>query len=91
MQLVRKIFKFIKICIFFIFFSFPCFQNPYPMDFHKSPVTYCAYFADCPNDLIPAFYSVGAAGTKQCGCSEKVFLFRSFNNISIYSENCCDG
>lgn len=51
--------------------GFPCFQNPYPMDFHKSPVTYCAYFADCPNDLIPAFYSVGAMGTKQCGCSEK--------------------
>nr|XP_042913181.1 syntaxin-binding protein 5 [Parasteatoda tepidariorum] len=51
--------------------GFPCFQNPYPMDFHKSPVTFCAYFADCPNDLIPAFYSVGSMGTKQCGCSEK--------------------
>ncbi|KAG8192245.1 hypothetical protein JTE90_014103 [Oedothorax gibbosus] len=51
--------------------GFPCFQNPYPMDFHKSPVTYCAYFADCPNDLIPAFYSVGSMGTKQCGCSDK--------------------
>ncbi|XP_054724020.1 syntaxin-binding protein 5-like isoform X2 [Uloborus diversus] len=51
--------------------GFPCFQNPYPMDFHKSPVTYCAYYADCPNDLIPAFYSVGSMGTKQCGCSDK--------------------
>lgn len=59
-------------CLKYFFSSFPCFQNPYPMDFHKSPVTYCAYFADCPNDLIPAFYSVGAMGTKQCGCSDKV-------------------
>lgn len=57
----------------FFVYSFPCFQNPYPMDFHKSPVTYCAYFADCPNDLIPAFYSVGAMGTKLCGCSDKVY------------------
>ncbi|CAG5077456.1 Similar to Stxbp5: Syntaxin-binding protein 5 (Rattus norvegicus) [Cotesia congregata] len=40
--------------------GFPCFENPYPMDLHESPVTCCAYFADCPGDLVPAFYSVGS-------------------------------
>lgn len=39
--------------------GFPCIENPYPMDLHESPVTCCAYFVDCPADLIPAFYSVG--------------------------------
>lgn len=52
--------------------GFPCFENPYPMDIHESPVTCCVYLADCPSDLIPAFYSVGARGTsKRTGFSEK--------------------
>ncbi|GBP86146.1 Syntaxin-binding protein 5-like [Eumeta japonica] len=52
--------------------GYPCFENPYPMDLHESPVTCCSYFADCPSDLIPAFYSVGRAGNKrQTGFSER--------------------
>ncbi|KAG7202209.1 hypothetical protein KM043_015882 [Ampulex compressa] len=51
--------------------GFPCFENPYPMDIHESPVTYCAYFADCPSDLVPAFYSVGSKSQKKTGFSEK--------------------
>lgn len=43
--------------------GFPCLENPYPMDIHESSVTCCSYLADCPADLIPAFYSVGRAGT----------------------------
>ena len=40
--------------------GFPCFENPYPMDIHETAVTCCLYVADCPGDLIPALYSVGA-------------------------------
>ncbi|CAG9815268.1 unnamed protein product [Phaedon cochleariae] len=51
--------------------GFPCLENPYPMDIHESPVTCCSYLADCPADLIPAFYSVGRAGAmKRTGFSE---------------------
>lgn len=32
--------------------GYPCFENPYPMDIHESPVTCCSYFADCPSDLV---------------------------------------
>ena len=52
--------------------SYPCFENPYPMDIHESPVTACQYFANCPTDLIPAFYSVGAKQKRTDGFSEKV-------------------
>jgi len=38
---------------------------------HESPVTCCEYFADCPVDLIPALYSVGARQKRQ-GYSKKV-------------------
>lgn len=38
--------------------DFPCFESPYPMDLHESPVTSCTYLSDCPSDLVPAFYSV---------------------------------
>ncbi|XP_028043303.1 syntaxin-binding protein 5 isoform X3 [Bombyx mandarina] len=54
--------------------GYPCFENPYPMDIHESPVTCCSYFADCPSDLIPAFYSVGRQGNKKvAGFSEKLW------------------
>ncbi|XP_064072293.1 syntaxin-binding protein 5 isoform X6 [Vanessa tameamea] len=54
--------------------GYPCFENPYPMDIHESPVTCCCYFADCPSDLIPAFYSVGRQGNKKAaGFSEKLW------------------
>ncbi|KAJ7315826.1 hypothetical protein JRQ81_001988 [Phrynocephalus forsythii] len=49
---------------------FPIFENPYPMDIHESPVTCTDYFADCPPDLIPVLYSVGAKHKKQ-GYSNK--------------------
>ncbi|XP_071549214.1 syntaxin-binding protein 5 isoform X4 [Panulirus ornatus] len=51
--------------------GYPCFENPYSMDLHESPVTCCTYLADCPADLIPAFYCVGARGQKRQGFSER--------------------
>ena len=54
-------------------FRYPCFENPYPMDIHESPVTACQYFADCQTDLIPALYSVGSSKQKRSGFSEKVW------------------
>ncbi|KPJ10093.1 Syntaxin-binding protein 5 [Papilio machaon] len=54
--------------------GYPCFENPYPMDIHESPVTCCSYSYDCPSDLIPAFYSVGRQGNKKvAGFSEKLW------------------
>ncbi|XP_043927450.1 syntaxin-binding protein 5-like isoform X2 [Protopterus annectens] len=50
--------------------NFPIFENPYPMDVHESPVTCTAYYADCPPDLIPVLYSIGAKHKKQ-GYSNK--------------------
>lgn len=52
-------------------YSFPVFENPYPMDIHESPVTCTAYFADCPPDIIPILYSIGAKH-KKTGYSQKV-------------------
>lgn len=51
--------------------SYPVFENPYPMDIHESPVTCTAYFADCPPDIIPILYSIGAKH-KKTGYSLKV-------------------
>ncbi|KAK6620679.1 hypothetical protein RUM43_010974 [Polyplax serrata] len=51
--------------------GFPCFESPYSMDIHESPVTCCTYLADCPSDLIPAFYSVGSRTQKKTGFSER--------------------
>ncbi|XP_051997858.1 syntaxin-binding protein 5-like isoform X8 [Xyrauchen texanus] len=50
--------------------NFPIFENPYPMDIHESPVTCTAYFADCPPDIIPILYSIGAKH-KKTGYSHK--------------------
>ncbi|XP_055495014.1 syntaxin-binding protein 5a isoform X3 [Leucoraja erinacea] len=50
--------------------GYPIFENPYPLDIHESPVTCCEYFADCPVDLIPALYYVGAKQKRQ-GYSKK--------------------
>uniref|UniRef100_A0A671RMS0 Syntaxin-binding protein 5-like n=1 Tax=Sinocyclocheilus anshuiensis TaxID=1608454 RepID=A0A671RMS0_9TELE len=51
--------------------NFPIFENPYPMDIHESPVTCTAYFANCPPDIIPMLYSIGAKH-KKTGYSHKV-------------------
>ena len=51
--------------------GYPCFENPYSMDLHEAPVTCCSYLADCPADLIPALYCVGARSQKRTGFSEK--------------------
>lgn len=59
--------------------SFPIFENPYPIDIHESPVTCTEYFADCPPDLIPVLYSVGAKHKKQ-GYSNKVNKYIFFLN-----------
>ncbi|XP_008121214.2 syntaxin-binding protein 5 isoform X4 [Anolis carolinensis] len=50
--------------------GYPIFENPYPLSIHESPVTCCEYFADCPVDLIPVLYSVGARQKRQ-GYSKK--------------------
>uniref|UniRef100_A0A673II12 Syntaxin-binding protein 5-like n=1 Tax=Sinocyclocheilus rhinocerous TaxID=307959 RepID=A0A673II12_9TELE len=50
--------------------NFPIFENAYPMDIHESPVTCTAYFADCPPDIIPVLYSIGAKH-KKTGYSHK--------------------
>ncbi|XP_076118572.1 syntaxin-binding protein 5-like [Alosa pseudoharengus] len=50
--------------------NFPIFENPYPMDIHESPVTCTAYFSDCPPDVIPVLYSIGAKH-KKTGYSHK--------------------
>ncbi|XP_059141992.1 syntaxin-binding protein 5-like isoform X2 [Physella acuta] len=50
--------------------GYPCFENPYPMDLHESPVTACQYYANCPMDIIPALYSTGK-NQKKSGFSEK--------------------
>ena len=44
--------------------GFPTYENPYAMDFQDSAVTCCEYVVDCPPDLIPALYMVGAKGRK---------------------------
>jgi syntaxin-binding protein 5 len=41
------------------------------MDLHEFAVTCCTYLADCPSDLIPAFYSVGSRSNKRSGFSDK--------------------
>ncbi|XP_055709025.1 syntaxin-binding protein 5 isoform X2 [Phlebotomus papatasi] len=52
--------------------GFPCFESPYPMDLHESPVTCCTYLSDCPSDLVPAFYSVGRnPGCRRTGFSDR--------------------
>lgn len=54
-----------------VYCRYPIFENPYPLSIHESPVTCCEYFADCPSDLIPALYFVGARQKRQ-GYSKKV-------------------
>ena len=69
--------------------GFPCIENPYPMDIHESAVTCCAYFADCPPDLVPAFYSVGSKFQKRTGFSERDWPISGGEwnpNSSSYSE-----
>ncbi|KAF6205469.1 hypothetical protein GE061_019642 [Apolygus lucorum] len=51
--------------------GFPCFESPHPMELHECPVTCCTYLADCPSDLIPAFYSVGSKSSKRTGFSDR--------------------
>lgn len=41
--------------------GYPCFENPYPMDLHESPVVCCCYIADCPSDLVRNVASVGTS------------------------------
>merc|ERR1712141_512727 len=43
--------------------GYPCFKNPYAMDFNESPVTCCKYLVDCPADLILALFKVGSMNT----------------------------
>uniref|UniRef100_A0A914BVM7 V-SNARE coiled-coil homology domain-containing protein n=1 Tax=Acrobeloides nanus TaxID=290746 RepID=A0A914BVM7_9BILA len=45
--------------------GYPCFESPYPMDIHESPVTYVAYFSDCPVDLTAALILVGRNQRRQ--------------------------
>ncbi|KAI6203414.1 hypothetical protein M3Y94_00553500 [Aphelenchoides besseyi] len=45
--------------------SYPCFESPYAMDIHESPVTYLHYISDCPVDLIAALTLVGRNQRRQ--------------------------
>ncbi len=45
--------------------GYPCFKNPYAMDFNESPVTCCSYLVDCPSDLVPLLYLVGSKAKKE--------------------------
>ncbi|CAG0915956.1 unnamed protein product [Notodromas monacha] len=45
--------------------GYPCFENPYPMDIHESPVTSCLYLVNCPGELIGTFYQVGKRNSKR--------------------------
>uniref|UniRef100_A0A3B5M6R5 Syntaxin binding protein 5L n=1 Tax=Xiphophorus couchianus TaxID=32473 RepID=A0A3B5M6R5_9TELE len=64
--------------------NFPVFENPYPMDIHESPVTCTAYFADCPPDIIPILYSIGAKN-KKTGYSHKVWkIFQLLRKITAF-------
>uniref|UniRef100_A0A8C5WI82 Syntaxin-binding protein 5-like n=1 Tax=Leptobrachium leishanense TaxID=445787 RepID=A0A8C5WI82_9ANUR len=68
--------------------GYPIFENPYPLSIHESPVTCCEYFADCPVDLIPALYSVGARQKRQ-GYSKKEWPISGGNwgvGTQSYSE-----
>ncbi|XP_022414441.1 syntaxin-binding protein 5 isoform X3 [Delphinapterus leucas] len=68
--------------------GYPIFENPYPLSIHESPVTCCEYFADCPVDLIPALYSVGARQKRQ-GYSKKEWPINGGNwglGAQSYSE-----
>uniref|UniRef100_A0A8B9TAB3 Syntaxin-binding protein 5 n=1 Tax=Anas platyrhynchos TaxID=8839 RepID=A0A8B9TAB3_ANAPL len=76
--------------------GYPIFENPYPLTIHESPVTCCEYFADCPVDLIPALYSVGARQKRQ-GYSKKEWpisggnwgmITQSYPEIIITGEKC---
>lgn len=52
--------------------GYPPFESPYPMDLHESPVSCCTYMADCPSDLVPAFYAVGrVALARRSGYSDR--------------------
>lgn len=52
--------------------GYPCFENPYSMDVHESPVTCLRYFSDCASSLVPALYSCGTKQRKK-GFSDKEF------------------
>ena len=41
------------------------------MDLHESPVTYCFYLADCPPDLVHAFFTVGHKLNKKAATMER--------------------
>ncbi|XP_026472199.1 syntaxin-binding protein 5 isoform X3 [Ctenocephalides felis] len=43
--------------------GFPAFEIPHPLNLHEAAVTVCCYLADCPSDLVPAFYSAGRAAS----------------------------
>ena len=60
-------------CLFDYFGRYPCFQCPYALDVHESPVTCLKYYSDCASDLIPAFYSCGSK-QKRKGFSDKVCI-----------------
>lgn len=51
--------------------GFPCYESPYPMDLHESPVSCCTYLSDCPSDLVPALYTVGRSTARKGGFSDR--------------------
>ena len=51
--------------------SYPCFDNPYPMDIHEAPVACCSLLVDVPCELTGFLYQVGLK-QKRTECSTKV-------------------
>ena len=55
--------------------SFPCFENPYPMTVHESPVTHITYITDCADQFIPQLYSIGSKQKRQAFSDKVKFRF----------------
>ncbi|KAK0426103.1 hypothetical protein QR680_009535 [Steinernema hermaphroditum] len=51
--------------------GYPCFECPYPMDVHESPVTCVEYYSECPVDLIAALVMEGRKQRRQIQFSDK--------------------
>ncbi|XP_040574021.2 syntaxin-binding protein 5 isoform X1 [Lepeophtheirus salmonis] len=65
--------------------GFPCFENPYAMNFNESPVTSCHYIVDVPSDFIPCLYRVGASNSNR---SFSNFEWPVSGGIDTNTESC---
>ena len=52
--------------------GYPCYKNPYAMDFNESPVTCCRYLVDCPGKRM--FHYTCKEGKENGGDNPGLFL-----------------